>query len=70
MRLLLLFGQVVNGRAQMVGAMLYWHPADLPQGVFDSFGERFKGFAKADLHRLDIGVGQHQVEEQMVGRQG
>ncbi len=49
----------------MVGAMLGWDATDLPERLLDAFSQRLKGFAKAHAHRLDIGVREHEVVEQM-----
>jgi hypothetical protein len=62
-RFLLIGRQMPNGRAQMVGAMLSWDTADLPQRLLDALGQRLKGFAEADAHRFDIRVGEHEMVE-------
>jgi hypothetical protein len=33
--------------------------------MLDPLSQRLEGFAEADLHRFNIGVGQHQVEDEM-----
>ena len=62
---LLIAGQMPNGCAQMVGAMLDWNAADLPERLFNAFSQCFKGFAEAHAHCLDIRVREHKVVEQM-----
>ena len=57
--------QVTNGRTQMVGAMLLWHPANLPQRFFDPLSQGFKGLAEADGGCFHIGVGEHKMIDQV-----
>ena len=52
-----------HGRTQVVGAMPARHPADLPEAAFQPLGQGLKALGKAQTDRLDIRIGQHQVEE-------
>ena len=45
--------------------MLGLDAADLPERLFDAFGQCFKGFAEAHAYRFHIGVRQHEVIEQV-----
>jgi len=57
--------QVLHGGTQVIGPMLLGHSTQLPQRFFDAFSQRLEGFAEADAHRFRIGVGEHQVIEQV-----
>jgi hypothetical protein len=54
-----------DGGAEVVGAMLTGHPAKLPEATLEAFGQGFEALGEADLDRLDVGVGQHEVENQV-----
>ena len=57
--------QVVDRRAQPVGAVPLRHAAQLPQGVLQPLAEALQALRKADRRRLPIGVGQHEVVRQV-----
>ncbi len=57
--------QVVHGGRELVGPMLHGHAAQLPQTALQALGQRLKALRKADRDRFDVGVGQHQVVDQM-----
>src|SRR6266498_643686 len=52
-------------RRQMVGAMLLWHSANLPQGMFNPLGQSLKTFTKADTNGFHVRVGENQMEHHM-----
>ena len=62
---LLRVGQVVDRRAQPVGAMALRHAPQLPQGVLQPRAEALEALRKADRGRLPVGVGQHEVVHQV-----
>src|SRR5579859_2953075 len=45
--------------------MLLWHPTNLPDRFFDAFGQRLERFTKADAGHFHVGVGQHEMVDQM-----
>ena len=55
----------VDGGAEVVGAVELGHAAELPEAGLQAFGERLEALREAELDRLDIGVGQHQVVDQV-----
>ena len=55
----------LDRRRQPVGAMDQRHTAQLPQGVLQAVAEALEALAKADRGRLPIGVGEHEVVEQV-----
>jgi hypothetical protein len=58
-------GPRLDRRRQPVGAMNQRHAAQLPQGVLQSFAETLEALAKTDRDCLPIGVGEHEVVEQV-----
>jgi hypothetical protein len=61
LRKLLAIRQVVDRRAQPVGAMPPRHAPQLPQGVLQALTEALQTLREADRRRLPIGVGEHEV---------
>ena len=57
-----------HGGAHAVGAMELGHAAELPQGVLQALGEALVTFGEADGAGLPVGVGQHEVIDQVVER--
>jgi hypothetical protein len=57
--------QVVDRRAQPVGAVPQRHAPQLPQGVLQPLAEALQALGKADRRRLPVGVGQHEVVRQV-----
>lgn len=45
----------------MIGAVLLWHPTNLPQCFFDALSQSFEGFAETNTGSLGIGVGEHKM---------
>jgi len=52
-------------RAEVVGAMLLRHPAELPPRGLQPLRQGLEALRAADPHRLRIGVGQHEMEDEM-----
>ena len=65
LRKLLALRQVVDGRAQPVGAVPLRHAAQLPQGILQSLAEALQALGEADRRRLPVGVGEHEVVRQV-----
>jgi hypothetical protein len=64
--LLALAGGFLPDRSrQVISAVLLGEAPDGPQTGFDAFGQGLKALAEADHDGLHIGVGQHQVKEQV-----
>src|SRR6266852_7496767 len=61
----LLLAQLTDCRTQMVGTMLLWDTADLPEALFNAFGERFECLAEADESGFHIRVGEHEMIDQV-----
>lgn len=57
-----------DGRRQPVGAMHLGHAAQFRQGVLQAFAEALVALREADRARLPVGVGQHEVVNQVVER--
>jgi hypothetical protein len=54
-----------NGGAEVVGAVLTRHAAELPETALKSLGQGLEALGQTDLDRLDVRVGEHQVEDQV-----
>jgi hypothetical protein len=52
-------------RRQSVGAVHLRHAAQLPQGVLQPLAETLEALGEADRPRLPVGVGQHEVVDQV-----
>jgi hypothetical protein len=57
--------QVRDCRTQMIATMLLWNPADLPPRFFDPLRQGFQGLAEADTGCLHMGVGEHEMIDQV-----
>ena len=57
--------QRMNGRAQVIGAVLARCAAYLPHTGLEAFNQRLEAFREADLDGLNVRVDQHQVIDQM-----
>jgi hypothetical protein len=55
----------LDGRRQPVGAVQDRHAAQLPQGVLQALAEALQAFRETDGSRLPIGVGEHEVVDQV-----
>ena len=55
----------MDGRAEMIGAVLARYAAYLPEAGLEPFDQALVALAEADLDRLDVRVHQHQVEDQV-----
>jgi hypothetical protein len=55
----------LDGRRQPVGAVHRRHPAQLPEGVLQALAEALQALRKTDRSRLPIGVGEHEVVDQV-----
>ena len=62
------FDTRLHGRGQPIGAMHLRHAAQFPQGVLQAFAEAFQAFRETDRSRLPIGVGEHEMVDQVVER--
>ena len=62
-----LFGvvELVHGGTQTVGLMGPGHAPQLPQGVLQACAQGLEALGETDPHRLPVGVGEHEVVEQM-----
>ena len=66
-RQILLFGQVLEGRREAVGAVFLGHAAELPQRALQAGGQRNEALAAGDDHRMaPAGMGEHELVETMV----
>ena len=54
-----------HGGRQRIGAMHLRHAAQFGQGVLQAFTEALEALAEADRPRLPVGVGQHEVVDQV-----
>jgi hypothetical protein len=63
---LLLLGEVVDSRAQAIGAMALRHAAQLDERVLQAFAQSLEALRKADRRRLPVRVGQHEMVDQVV----
>jgi len=57
-----------HGGGQAVGAVQQRHAAQFPQGVLQAVAEALVALGEADGARLPVGVGQHEVVDQVVQR--
>jgi len=55
----------LDGGRQIIGAMLLGDAGQLPEARLDPFSQRLKCLGKTDRDCLHIGIGQHQMEQQM-----
>ena len=46
--------------------MFLWNAAELPKRFLDSISKCFEGFGETEIHRFDVAVGQHTVEQRMI----
>jgi hypothetical protein len=58
-------GPRLHGGRQPVGAVQLGHPAQLPQGVLQALAEALQALGETDRARLPVGVGQHEVVDQV-----
>ncbi|HEX2185771.1 MAG TPA: hypothetical protein VHN78_09730, partial [Chloroflexota bacterium] len=58
-------GPRLHGGGQAVGAVQLGHAAQLPQGVLQALAEALVALGEADGARLPVGVGQHEVVDQV-----
>jgi hypothetical protein len=57
-----------HGGGEPVGAVQLRHAAELPQGVLQALAEALVALGEADCAGLPVGVGQHEVVDQMLQR--
>jgi hypothetical protein len=57
-----------HGRRQGIGAMPLWDAAQLGQGVLQAVAEALEALGEADRAGLPVGVGQHEVVDQVPKR--
>jgi hypothetical protein len=55
----------LDGRGQAVGAVQVRHAAEFPEGVLQALAEALVALGEADGARLPVGVGQHEVVDQV-----
>jgi hypothetical protein len=55
----------LDGRGQAVGAVQLGHAAEFPEGVLQALTEALQALGEADRARLPVGVGQHEVVDQV-----
>ena len=58
-------GNLDHGGTQIVGAVLLRDAAELPEAGLHAFGQGLKAFREADLDGFHVGVGEHQMVDQM-----
>jgi len=58
----------VDRRGQAIGAVPSGNPSQFPQGVLQPFAEALEAFGEADGAGLPVGIGEHEVIDQMVKR--
>ena len=61
-------GVGLDGRTEAVGAVLPWGPSQLPQGVLQPVAQALPALREADRAGLPVGVGRHEVIDQVVER--
>jgi len=61
-------GVGVDGRAHAVGAMPLGNSSQFPQGVLQAFAQTLEAFGEADRAGLPVGVGEHEVRDEVVER--
>jgi hypothetical protein len=61
-------GPRLHGRRQPVGAVQLRHAAQLPQSVLQALAEALQAFGEAEGAGLPVGVGQHEVVDQVSER--
>jgi hypothetical protein len=62
------FGIAVDRRGQAIGAVPFGDPSQFPQGVLQSLAEALEALGEADGAGLPVGVGEHEVIDQVVER--
>jgi hypothetical protein len=62
------FGIAVDRRGQAIGAVPFGDPSQFPQGVLQSLAEALEALGEADGACLPVGVGEHEVIDQVVER--
>ena len=62
------FGIAVDRRGQAIGAVPPGNPSQFPQGVLQPFAEALEALGEADGAGLPVGVGEHEVIDQVVER--
>ena len=55
----------LNRRREVVSAVVLGHAADLPEAELQPLGQRLEALGETEGDRLDVGVGQHEVEKEM-----
>jgi len=55
----------LDGCREVVGAVVLGHAADLPETELQPLGKGLETFGKAEGDGLDVGIGQHEVKQQM-----
>jgi hypothetical protein len=58
----------VDRRGQAIGAVPSGNPSQFPQGVLQPFAEALEALGEADRAGLPVGVGEHEVVDQVVER--
>src|SRR5512142_2485601 len=58
----------VDRRGQAIGAVPSGTPSQFPQGVLQPFAEALEALGEADRAGLPVGVGEHEVVDQVVER--
>ncbi len=62
------FGVAVDRRGQTIGAVTLGNSSQFPQGVLQPFAEALEALGEADGGGLPVGVGEHEVIDQVVER--
>lgn len=62
------FGVAVDRRGQAIGAVSPGDSSQFPEGVLQTFGEALEALGEADGAGLPVGVGEHEVIDQVVER--
>jgi hypothetical protein len=62
------FGIAVDRGGQAIGAVPFGDPSQFPQGVLQPLAEALEGLGEADGAGLPVGVGEHEVIDQVVER--
>src|SRR5581483_6283976 len=60
--------RVVEGAdrgAEVIGPMLLWDAAKLPEATLEPLGQRLEALGEAEVDRLDVRVGEDQVEDEV-----
>jgi hypothetical protein len=59
---------VVDRRGQANGAVPSWNSSQFPQGVLQPFGEALEALGETDRADLPVGVGEHEMIDQVIER--